>query len=124
MHNIAEILTSGTKALSIVARSSPSSLILATHKSYQFSEYIQCPCLVPRPHFSSRPKRFRSRGPCENVSRPFASDTSPKRIGREGRGKRCKGTRQTMSYKRATEEVPLNLMIITMNVHLKTQKHG
>ena len=26
--------------------------------------------IVPRPHFSSRPKRFRSRGPCENV-RPF-----------------------------------------------------
>ena len=24
-------------------------------------------CLVPRPHFSSRPKRFGSRGPCENV---------------------------------------------------------
>ena len=28
------------------------------------------PCLVPRPHFSSQPKRFGSRGPCENV-RPF-----------------------------------------------------
>ena len=25
------------------------------------------PSLVPRPHFSSRPKRFGSRGPCENV---------------------------------------------------------
>ena len=24
-------------------------------------------CLVARPHFSSRPKRFGSRGPCENV---------------------------------------------------------
>ena len=24
-------------------------------------------CLVPRPHFSSRPKRSGSRGPCENV---------------------------------------------------------
>ena len=24
-------------------------------------------CLVPRPHFSSWPKRFGSRGPCENV---------------------------------------------------------
>ena len=24
-------------------------------------------CLVPRPHFSSRPKRFGSCGPCENV---------------------------------------------------------
>ena len=51
-------------------------------------------CLVPRPHFSSRPKRFGSRGPCENVSRPFASDTSPKRIDREGLGKRRTGTRQ------------------------------
>ena len=27
-------------------------------------------CLVPRPHYSARPKRFGSRGPCENV-RPF-----------------------------------------------------
>ena len=35
-------------------------------------------CLVPRPHYSARPKRFGSRGPIENVSRPFASDTSPK----------------------------------------------
>ena len=26
-------------------------------------------CLVPRPHISSRPKRFGSRGPCENVRR-------------------------------------------------------
>ena len=26
--------------------------------------------LVPRPHFSSRPKNFGSRGPCENA-RPF-----------------------------------------------------
>ena len=37
------------------------------------------PCLVPRPRFSSRPKRFGSRGLCEN-----ASDTSTKRIDREG----------------------------------------
>ena len=35
-------------------------------------------CLVPRPHYSARPKRFGSRGPIETVSRPFASDTSPK----------------------------------------------
>ena len=27
-------------------------------------------CLVPRPHYSARPKRFGSRGPSENV-RPF-----------------------------------------------------
>ena len=26
--------------------------------------------LVPRPHYSARPKRFGSRGPCENVSSP------------------------------------------------------
>ena len=31
---------------------------------------------------------------CEGVSRPFASDTSPKRIDREGLGKRRTGTRQ------------------------------
>ena len=55
-------------------------------------------CLVPRPHFSSRPKRFGSRGPCENVSRPFASDKSPKRIDREGLGKRRTGTRQGGFY--------------------------
>ena len=47
------------------------------------------PCLVPRPRFSSRPKRFESRGLCEN-----ASDTSTKRIDREGLGKRRTGTRQ------------------------------
>ena len=47
------------------------------------------PCLVPRPRFSSRPKRFGSRGLCEN-----ASDTSTKRIDREGLGKRRTGTRQ------------------------------
>ena len=27
-----------------------------------------CPCLVPRPHYSARPMRFRSRGPSEEVS--------------------------------------------------------
>ena len=48
-------------------------------------------CLVPRPHFSSRPKHFWSRGPCENVSRPFASDTSPKRIDQEGLGNAVQG---------------------------------
>ena len=51
-------------------------------------------CLVPRPHFSSWPKGFGSRGPCEHVSRPFASDTSPKRIDQQGLGKRRTGTRQ------------------------------
>ena len=52
------------------------------------------PCLVPRPHFSSRLKRFGTRGPWSVVSHPFASDTSPKRIDREGLGKRRTGTRQ------------------------------
>ena len=27
-----------------------------------------CPWLVPRPHYSARPMRFRSRGPSEEVS--------------------------------------------------------
>ena len=36
---------------------------------------------------------------CEGVSRPFASDTSPKRIDREGLGKRRIGTRQTPPIK-------------------------
>ena len=34
---------------------------------------------------------------CEAVSRPFASDTSPKRIDREGLGKHCTGTRQELN---------------------------
>ena len=32
-------------------------------------------CLVPRPHYSARPKHFGSRGPCENV-RPFPARSS------------------------------------------------
>ena len=31
-----------------------------------FTIYIYC--LVPRPHYSARPKRFGSRGPSENMS--------------------------------------------------------
>ena len=31
------------------------------------SPFLLLPCLVPRPHFSSRLKCFGSRGPCENV---------------------------------------------------------
>ena len=61
------------------------------------------PCLVPRPHFSSRPKRFRSRDPCENVPRPFVSDTSLKRIDREGLGKRRTETRQAATC--VTDEI-------------------
>ena len=58
-------------------------------------------CLVLRPHFSSLPKCFRSRDPCENVKnvpRPFVSDTSLKRIDRDGLGKRRTGTRQQCNY--------------------------
>ena len=53
-------------------------------------------CLVPRPHFSSRPKRFRSRGPCENVRRfpPVRLEYVTKRIDREGLGERRTGPRQ------------------------------
>ena len=58
------------------------------------SEFYLDFCLVPRPHYFALPKRFGSRGPSENVSRPFASDTSPKWIDREGLGKRRTGTRQ------------------------------
>ena len=36
---------------------------------------------------------------CLRVSRPFASDTSPKRIDREGLGKRRTGTRQVQNVK-------------------------
>ena len=57
------------------------------------SEFYLDFCLVPRPHYFALPKRFGSRGPSENVSRPFASDTSPKWIDREGLGKRRTGTR-------------------------------
>ena len=39
---------------------------------------IHVPCLINRPHYSALPKRFGSRAPSEDVSRPFASDTSPK----------------------------------------------
>ena len=28
---------------------------------------LSLPCLVPRPHYFARPKRFRSRGPSEDV---------------------------------------------------------
>ena len=55
------------------------------------------PCLVPRPHFSSRPKRFGSRGPCENVPRI----RHRKRIDREGLAKRRTGTRQPVTQARS-----------------------
>ena len=45
-------------------------------------------CLVPRPHYSPRPIRFRLRGPCEDL------DMSPKWIDREGLEEHHAGTRQ------------------------------
>ena len=56
-------------------------------------------CLVPRPHYSARPKRFGSRGLSESVSRPYFSDTSPKWIDREGLGRRRVGTSQVRTLR-------------------------
>ena len=41
----------------------------AGYQTNQVNEAMSCYllCLVPRPHFSSWPERFGSRGPCENV---------------------------------------------------------
>ena len=50
-------------------------------------------CLVPRPHYSTRPKRL-SDVVQATISRPFALDTSPKWIDREELGKRRTGTGQ------------------------------
>ena len=47
-------------------------------------------CLVPRPHYSARTKRFGSHGPSVN--------TSPKWTDRERLEKRCTGTRQEEIY--------------------------
>ena len=42
-------------------------------------------CLVPRPHYSVRPKRFGSRGPSKNASfPPVRLGASPRWIDREG----------------------------------------
>ena len=46
----------------------------------------------PRTHYCAWPRSFGSLGPSEEISRPFASDKSPKRIDREGLGKRRTGT--------------------------------
>ena len=70
--------------------------ILAQYKSQgELTLGWLTPCLVPRPYYSTRPKRFGSCGPIENVRWPFASDTSPKWIDLEGLWKRRTGTRQT-----------------------------
>ena len=55
-------------------------------------------CLVPWPPYSTRPKRFGSRGPSEDVSMAFPS-RSPRirhRVVREGLGKRRTGTGQLL----------------------------
>ena len=51
-------------------------------------------CLVPRSNYSKRSMRFGSRSPSES----FVSDTSPKCIDREGRGRRRTGIRQIPTY--------------------------
>ena len=51
------------------------------------------PCLVPRPHYSARPKRFGSRTPSEDVSSPRIRG-----IGQEGPGKRRTGNRQPYNH--------------------------
>ena len=56
-------------------------------------------CVFPRPQYSARPKRFRSRGPSENVSRPYPSNTSPKWIDREGLWRRRAGTSQVRTLR-------------------------
>ena len=57
-------------------------------------------CLVPRPQFFARPKRFGSRGPSENV--PQTSNTSPKWIDWEGLGKRRTGFLQGLGRARCS----------------------
>ena len=63
------------------------------------------PYIVPGPHYSMWPKRFGSRGPCQNVSRPFTLDTSPKQIDQEGLGKRRTGTRASFLLSFYLEDV-------------------
>ena len=49
-------------------------------------------CLVPRPHYSARPKRFGSRGSGEeDVSRPFVSDTTPSELTEKARENAVRG---------------------------------
>ena len=58
-------------------------------------------CLVPRPQYSARPKRFVTWSKRNFVSCPLASDTSPKRIDQEGLGTRRTETRQEKLYSQA-----------------------
>ena len=49
-------------------------------------------CLVPRSHYSARPKRFGSRGSSEeDVSRPFVSDTKPSELTEKARENAVRG---------------------------------
>ena len=59
--------------------------------------------------------RFGSRGPSEEVFRPFASDTSPKWIDQEGLAKRHTGIRQ-----HPDETARLGLTTITFNLLIWT----
>ena len=70
-------------------------------------------CLVPRPHFSSRPKRFGSRGPCENVS--WCG---------EGLGKRRTGTRQGPNTRiHFLHSVPINFSWHFLREFVQTLNH-
>ena len=55
-------------------------------------------CAPESPTFSKGNARMRILFLSPGASRAFASDTSPKAIGREGLGKRRKGTRQDNLY--------------------------
>ena len=60
-------LTKITSEVKFAERKSPLLLNNNVWKSLLF----RLSCLVPRPHFSSQPKRFGSSGPCENVRKCF-----------------------------------------------------
>ena len=45
-------------------------------------------CLVPRPHFSSRPKRFGTLGLCENV-RPRQKSSKVRQLNGDGKQDQC-----------------------------------
>ena len=45
-------------------------------------------CLVPRPHYSARPKRFGSHGPSENV-RPSQKSSKVRQLNRDGKQDQC-----------------------------------
>ena len=58
---------------------------------------------------------------CEAVSRPFTSDTSPKRIGREGLEKRRIGTRQGYLHDTGMTLIPERVHLIS--IYFSTSVH-